>query len=296
VRAPLARSVEVGFRQAVDWISDGMSPLGGDYVADLRRGVLEERWVDIYPNRGKRQGAFSLGRPDTRPFIFMSYGGSVQGMSTLAHELGHSMHNLYSSRAQPYVYSRYGLFAAEVASNFNQALVRAHLLGRETDRAVQIGLIEEAMGNFHRYLLVMPTLSRFELEIHGRVERGEALTADGLTGLMADLLADAYGPELEMDRRRSGIMWAQFSSHLYRNFYPFQYATGIAAAHALVDRVLEEGRPAAERYRRFLAAGGSLYPLDALRLAGVDMATREPLDRGFAALARYVDRLEQLVG
>jgi oligoendopeptidase F len=273
-----------------------MAPLGDDYVAALRRGVLEERWVDVHPNRGKRQGAFSLGRPDTRPFIFMSYGGGLASMSTLAHELGHSMHNLLSSRSQPYVYSRYGLFVAEVASNFNQALVRAHLLERETDPRVQVGLVEEAMGNFHRYLLVMPTLTRFELETHGRVERGEPLTAEGLTELMADLLADAYGSEVEMDRRRAGIMWAQFSSHLYRNFYPYQYATGIAAAHALADGVLAEGAPAAERYRRFLAAGGSLYPLDALRLAGVDMATREPLDRGFAALARYVDRLEALLG
>jgi len=295
-RAPLARPVLVDFQRAVEWISEGMAPLGEDYVADLRRGVLEERWVDVYPNRGKRQGAFSLGRPDTRPFIFMSFGDSLQGMSTLAHELGHSMHNLNSSRAQPYVYTRYGLFLAEVASNFNQALVRAHLLARETDPAVQVALIEEAMGNFHRYLLVMPTLSRFELEIHGRVERGEPLTAEGLTELMADLLADAYGPDVEVDRRRSGIMWAQFSSHLYRNFYPFQYSTGIAAAHALADGVLAEGPPAAERYRQFLAAGGSMYPLDALRLAGVDMTSREPLDRGFAALARYVDRLEQLLG
>ncbi|HSR26356.1 MAG TPA: oligoendopeptidase F, partial [Candidatus Eisenbacteria bacterium] len=295
-RAPLACRVEVGFRQAVEWISDGMAPLGEDYVDDLRRGVLEQRWVDAHPNRGKRQGAFSIGRPGTRPFVFMSYGGSLGSMSTLAHELGHSMHNLTTSRSQPYVYSRYGLFLAEVASNFNQALVRAHLLARETDPALQVALLEEGIGNFHRYLLVMPTLSRFELEIHDRVERGEPLTAEGMTELMAGLLAEVYGPEVEMDRRRSGILWAQFSGHLYRGFYPYQYATGIAAAHALADGVLAEGRPAAERYRRFLATGGSMYPLDALRLAGVDMATREPLDRGFAVLARYVDRLEELVG
>ncbi len=295
LRAPLARRVEVDFRQAVEWISEGMAPLGEDYVADLRRGVLEERWVDVYPNRGKRQGAFSVGRPDTRPFVFMSYGGSLMSMSTLAHELGHSMHNLWTSRAQPYQYSRYGLFAAEVASNFNQALVRAHLLAREAEPAVQVALIEEAMGNFHRYLLVMPTLSRFELEIHGRVERGEPLTAEGLIQLMADLLAEAYGPEVEMDRRRSGVMWAQFSTHLYRNFYPYQYATGIAAANALADGVVARGPEAAERYRRFLTVGGSVYPLDALRLAGVDMETREPMDRGFAVLARYVERLEALL-
>ena len=296
MRAPLAAPVEVGFRQAVDWICEGMAPLGEEYVNALRRGVLEERWVDIYPNRGKRQGAFSLGRPGTRPFIFMSYGESVFGMSTLAHELGHSMHNYLSSRAQPFVYSRYGLFLAEVASNFNQALVRAHLLATNPDPTLQVALIEEAIGNFHRYFLVMPTLSRFELDIHGRVERGEPLTADGMSELMADLLAEAYGEELEMDRRRSGILWAQFSSHLYRNFYPYQYATGIAGANALAEGVRSGGPGAAERYLALLRAGGSRYPLDALRLAGVDLTTREPVDRAFRVLAGYVERLEELLG
>lgn len=295
-RAPLARKIEVPFERAVDLICEGMAPLGGEYVAALRRGVLEERWVDVYPNRGKRQGAFSTGTNGTHPFVFMSYGDSLASLSTLAHELGHSMHRYLTSRAQPFVYSRYGLFLAEVASNFNQALVRAHVLASDPDPDFQVAVIEEAMGNFHRYFLVMPTLSRFELETHRRVERGEALTADGMTELMADLLAEAYGGEVELDRRRSGIMWAQFSTHLYMNFYPYQYATGIAGAHALVERVLSGEADAAERYLRFLSAGSSVYPLDALRTAGVDLASREPVDRAFAVLARYVDRLEELLG
>ena len=295
-RAALGRPVEVDFQQAVDWICEGMAPLGDEYVRALRRGVLEERWVDVYPNRGKRQGAFSIGRPGTRPFIFMSYGGSVAGMSTLAHELGHSMHNYLTSRAQPFVYSRYGLFLAEVASNFNQAMVRAHLLAGGRDPDFQVAVLEEAMGNFHRYFLVMPTLSRFELEIHQRVERGEPLTAEGMTELMTALLADAHGGEVATDRRRAGILWAQFSTHLYRNFYPYQYATGIAGATALAEGVLAGGPEAAERYLAFLRSGGSRYPLDALRLAGVDLTTREPVDRAFAVLGRYVDRLEELLG
>ena len=295
-RAPLATRVEVPFERAVDLICEGMAPLGEEYVAALRRGVLEERWVDVYPNRGKRQGAFSTGSNGTHPFVFMSYGDSLPSLSTLAHELGHSMHRYLTSRAQPFVYSRYGLFLAEVASNFNQALVRAHLLAGNPDPAFEVAVIEEAMGNFHRYFLVMPTLSRFELETHRRVERGEALTADGMTELMADLLAEAYGGEVELDRRRSGIMWAQFSTHLYMNFYPYQYATGIAGAHALVERVRSGEPDAAGRYLRFLSAGSSMYPLDALRMAGVDLASREPVDRAFRVLAGYVDRLEELLG
>jgi oligoendopeptidase F len=294
-RARLATEVEIDFREALDWISEGMAPLGDAYVRDLRRGVLEERWVDAFPNRGKRQGAFSMGRGGTRPFVFMSFGPSVFGMSTLAHELGHSMHSLLSSRTQPHVYQRPGLFLAEVASNFNQALVRAHLLETRTDRDLQVALLEEAMGNFHRYFLVMPTLSRFELEIHTRVERGEPLTADGLTELMADLLSEVYGPELAIDRRRAGILWGQFSGHLYRNFYPYQYATGIAAATALAEGVRSGGPEAASRYLGFLESGSSAYPMDTLRAAGVDMTAREPLDRAFAVLGSYVDRLEALL-
>lgn len=294
-RATLGPEVKVPFEQAVDWIGEGMAPLGDDYVTAMRRGVLEQRWVDVYPNQGKRQGAFSTGSPDTHPFVFMSYGGGLAAMSTLAHELGHSMHNYLSSRAQPFVYARYGLFLAEVASNFNQALVRSHLLASNPDPVFQVALLLEAMGNFHRYFLIMPTLSRFELELHQRVERGESVTAVQMTELMADLLAEVYGSEVEMDRERAGTLWAQFPTHLYMNFYAYQYATGIAAANVLAAGVYE-GRPGAvERYRAFLASGGSRYPLDTLRDAGVDLRSREPIDHAFAILAGYVERLEALL-
>jgi oligoendopeptidase F len=295
LRAPLAAPVEVPYAEAVRLISEGMAPLGEEYVSTLRRGVLEDRWVDVYPNRGKRQGAFSLGRPGTHPFIFTSYAPSLFGMSTLAHELGHSMHNYLTTRHQPFVYSRYGLFLAEVASNFNQALVRGHLLRAAAGRDFEIGVLEEAIGNFHRYFLVMPTLSRLELEIHRRIERGESLTADGLSELTADLFSEAYGDEVEVDRRRTGSIWAQFSTHLYSNFYCYQYATGIAAANALARRVLDGEPGAARDYLGFLSAGSSRYPLETLRLAGVDMTSREPIDSAFEVLSTYIERLERLL-
>jgi oligoendopeptidase F len=299
VKAPLGGETPpaVPFEQAVEWITEGMAPLGAEYVATLRRGCLEERWVDRARNRGKRMGAFSSGSPGTHPFILQSYDDSLLSLSTLAHELGHSLHSYYTRRDQPYAYARYGLFVAEVASNFDQALVRAHLLQKFAgQRAWEIAIVEEAMSNFHRYFFVMPTLARFEQEIHERVWRGEALTAAGLTGLMADLFAEAFGPEVDVDRDRVGSTWMQFSTHLYSNFYVYQYATGIAGAHALADRVLAEGEPAAKDYRAFLSAGGSLYPLDALKLAGVDLSSPEPVEKAFGVLAGYVDRLEALVG
>ena len=298
LRAQLgASTLQVPYEYAVEWIAEGVAPLGEDYVAILRKGAFEDRWVDIFPNKGKRMGAFSTGAMDTRPFIFMSYNDDIYSMSTLAHELGHSMHSYHTRGTQPYVYSNYGLFQAEVASNMHQALTRRHLLATKTDPAFQIAVIEEAMSNFYRYFFVMPSLARFELEIHERVERGAALTADHLNSLMADLIMEVYGSEVDVtdrDRERIGSTWAQFHTHLYSNFYVYQYATGIAAADHLVGRVASGDRKAVESYRAFLRSGGSMYPLEGLQMAGVDMTSPEPVEAAFATLASMVDRLEKL--
>ncbi|MBL8161164.1 MAG: oligoendopeptidase F [Anaerolineae bacterium] len=292
--APISKSTPVvPYAQAVDWIVEGMKPLGDAYVSVLRRGCLEERWVDIYPNEGKTQGAFSFGSYDTYPFILMSYDDNLGAMSTLAHELGHSMHSYFSRKTQPYVYGDYTLFVAEVASNFNQAMVRANLFKTNNDPQFQIAVIEEAMNNIHRYFFIMPTLARFELEVHTRIENGAGVTADDMIDLMTDLFSEGYGSEMHIDRQRVGITWAQFG-HLYANYYVYQYATGISAAHALAGRILEGTPGAAEAYIKFLSAGSSVYPVDALKGAGVDMSTPEAVERTFAALADYVDRLERL--
>jgi oligoendopeptidase F len=296
VKAPLvAVKRPVPFEQAMQWITDGMAPLGEEYVETMRRGVANERWVDFAPNQGKRAGAYSSGVKGTHPFILMSYTDDIFSMSTLAHELGHSMHSYYTWQTQPDVYANYTIFAAEVASNFNQALVRAHLLQTDSDPDFQIEVIEEAMSNFHRYFFIMPTLARFELEIHQRVERGEALTADSMNTLMTELFREGYGSEVEVDAERVGSTWMQFPTHMYLNFYVYQYATGISAAHALADRILAQESGAVERYIAFLKAGSSKYPLEALTDAGVTMTSAEPVERAFAVLERMVERLEQLV-
>ncbi len=297
-RAPMAVPITVPYEQSVEWIAEGVRPLGEEYVRVMRRGALEEGWVDVYPNRGKRMGAFSTGSMDTHPFIFMSYNNDIFSMSTLAHELGHSMHSYYARRTQPFVYSNYGLFQAEVASNMHQALTRRHLLDTHKERDFQIGVIEEAMSNFQRYFFIMPSLARFELEIHDRVERGGALTAEYLNDLMADLLAEVYGNEVDIegpDRERAGSTWAQFHTHLYSNFYVYQYATGIAGAHHLAARVAAGEERAVDDYLAFLKSAGSMYPLEGLKMAGVDMASPEPVQAAFAALADMVTRLEALV-
>jgi len=296
IKAPLTREKpRITYEQAVAWICEGMEPLGEAYVGRLREGCMEGRWVDRARNRGKRQGAFSSGAYDTQPFILMSYADDVFSLSTLAHELGHSMHSLLTRENQPYIYGRYSLFVAEVASNFHQAMVRDHLFRTQDDPDLQLALVEEAMSNFHRYFFIMPTLARFELEMHERVERGAPVNASGMIDLTADLFDEGYGGEVVADHERSGITWAQFA-HMYMNFYVYQYATGISGAHALADRVLSEGEEAAEDYRAFLSAGSSVYPLEALKSAGVDLTTPEPVERAFDSLAGVVDRFEELVG
>ena len=298
VKAPLSLNPpKVPYETAVDWIATGMLPLGQEYASTLRTGALENRWVDVYPNKGKRMGAFSSGIKGTHPFIMMSYTDDLFGLSTLAHELGHSMHSYLTwQNQQNLTYSRYGLFVAEVASNFNQAMVRAHLLKTNSDPEFQIAIIEEAMSNFHRYFFIMPTLARFELEIHERVERGQAHNADSLNELLADLFSEGFGDEVAIDRERVGITWAQFHTHMYANFYVYQYATGISAAHSLSQAILAGTPSASDNFLNFLKAGGSVFPLDALKIAGVDMTSPEPVETTFKVLAGYVDRLEKLVG
>jgi oligoendopeptidase F len=251
--------------------------------------------VDVYPCQGKSAGAFSSGSPGTHPFIMMSYTDEVFSLSTLAHELGHSVHSQLTWENQPDIYGEYSMFAAEVASNFHQALVRGHLLEVFSEPSAQIAVIEEAMSNFHRYFFIMPTLARFELAVHQREEAGEGLNADDMIALMADLFEEGYGGRVEMDRDRVGITWATFG-HLYIDYYVFQYATGISAAHALAGPIRRGEPGAVDAYLGFLKAGGSRYPIEALRGAGVDMATAAPVEAAFGVLSGLVDRLEQLAG
>jgi oligoendopeptidase F len=286
---------KVTYPQAVEWICAGLEPLGRDYVETIRKGCLEQRWVDIYPNQGKFSGAFSYGSKGTYPFIVMSYTDEIFSLSTLAHELGHSMHSYLAWKNQPAMYGNYSLFVAEVASNFHQAMVRGYLLEHKPERDFQIALIEEAMANFYRYFFTMPTLARFELEMHRRAERGQGLNADGLVDLLADLYEEAYGSAVKVDRPRYGIHWATFS-HLYADYYVYQYATGISGANALSRRILSGTPGAAGDYLKFLSAGSSLYPLDALKLAGVDLTQPGAVEETFAVLAGYVEKLEKLVG
>jgi oligoendopeptidase F len=295
IKAPLTdQKPVVSYQQAIEWITAGMQPLGEKYVGILNKGATTERWVDWAVNQGKRQGAFSSGVYDTSPFIMMSYNNDVFSLSTLAHELGHSMHSYYTKHTQPYIHGRYALFVAEVASNFNQAMVRDYLLRTQTDPVFQLALIEEAMSNFHRYFFIMPTLAQWELDMHQRLEQGKAMNAKVMIDRCAELFHEGYGDEVAFDHERVGITWSQFS-HMYMNYYVYQYATGISGAHALAENILAGQPGAVDRYLTFLSAGNSVYPLEALQAAGVDLTSSEPVEKAFNYLGSIVERLENLL-
>jgi oligoendopeptidase F len=295
--APMTKKkVKVPFERAVELICESLAPMGREYVETVRRGCLQDRWVDVYPNQGKEEGAFSFGSPGTHPFIFLSYTDEVTSMSTLAHELGHSMHSYLTWKHQPSVYTRYSLFVAEVASNFHQAMMRGHLLNTVTDKNFQLALIEEAVGgNFFRYFFQMPTLARFELETHQHVERGEPLTSDSMIDLMVDLFAEGFGPSFDMDRERVGMTWSTFS-HLFMDYYVYAYATGISGANALAGKILRGEPNAIDNYLGLLKSGNSDYSLNVLKKAGVDLTTPQAVEETFAVMEGYIDRMEELVG
>ena len=284
----------VTYPEAIDMIAQGMAPLGTEYVNALRKGCLEDRWVDYALNENKMQGARSNRAYNSFPFMITSYNDTLMSMSVLAHEIGHSMHFYFADKYQPHQYkSSLGSSVAETASNFDQAMVRAHLLeSRADDRDFQLSLIDEAIFNFHRYFFQMPNLARLEFEVYERAEHGKPLSADILNGIMRDIYAEGYGDTMADDPDRTQTTWAQFL-HLYAPFYTFQYSVGISAANALSDRVLNDN--GAEDYMNFLKAGGSAYTMDLFNIAGVDMSSPEPIEKAFAVLESFVDRLEELV-
>ena len=263
--APLTGSrPTISYEQAVDMICGGLAPMGEDYVATVRRGCLEERWVDVMPSQGKMGGAFSSGAPGTYPFIMMSYTDEVFSLSTLAHELGHSMHSYLTWQNQPMLYSDYCMFVAEVASNFHQAMVRAHLLANETDPDFQIAVIEEAMSNFHRYFFIMPTLARFELEVHRA--RGARRGADRRRHDRAD------GRPVRRGLRRRGPRGSRADGHHLGHLRPpVRGLLRLPVRHRHLGReragaAHPAGKPGAvEDYLSFLKAGDAVYPLDALK-------------------------------
>ena len=293
IYAPLLSGEEkqYTYEEAQELILEALSVLGNDYTDQVRKG-FEQRWIDVYPNKGKQSGAYSAGTYDSRPYILTNFTGSLDSVSTIAHELGHSMNSLLSNKTQPFHYAHYTLFVAEVASTVNECLLIENLLGREKDPKARLALLNQYLENFKGTVFRQTMFAEFEKKAHALCEQGEALVADTLNGIYRKLNEEYFGPELVIDDEVQ-YEWSRIP-HFYNPFYVYVYATGYSAAVALADGILKEGEPAVKRYKEFLAMGGSADPLDELRHAGVNLSTPEPVDRALKKFAQVLDEAEKL--
>ena len=284
-------SPEIPYEQAAEYVVEAVGPLGDAYQDRVREG-LDSRWVDVYENRGKRSGAFSAGTYDTQPFILLNYQDDISSMFTLAHELGHSLHSELAKDAQPWQYADYTIFVAEVASTVNETLLTHHLLETVEDETLRRHVLDEYLERFRSTLYRQTMFADFELRIHEIAEDDGALTPDRFDEAYRELKSQFYEPAVLDDR--IAREWMRIP-HFYYNYYVYQYATGISAAVAIVERILAEGEDAAEAYRDALALGGSEYPMDVLRTAGVDMTSSEPIESALGVYDEYLGRMAELL-
>lgn len=298
VYAPVVEGVDLqyNFEQAKELVYDAVKPLGSDY----RRVVgeaFENRWIDVYPTPGKRAGAYCNGSAyDVHPYMLLNYNGRYDDVSTLAHELGHAMHSYYSNKNQPYPMADYATFVAEVASTLNEALLIDKMLKEIKDDSIRMSLLMSYLDGVKGTVFRQTQFAEFEWRIHEKAEQGEALTGDVLTQLYGDILKAYYGHEqgvCEIDDLYA-IEWA-YVPHFYYNFYVFQYSTSFMASTALSERILADEPGIVDRYIEFLSAGGSDYPIEILKEAGVDMTTAEPFEKTMAAMNRAIDEIEAIL-
>ena len=285
---------EIPFEQAKKTVLEGLAPMGEEYLHLLREG-FDHGWIDVYENQGKRTGAYSWGAYGTHPYVLLNYQGTLHDVFTLAHEMGHALHSWYSDEHQPYIYAGYRIFVAEVASTCNEALLIHYLMEQSKkagDRKKTMYLMNYFLEQFRTTLFRQTMFAEFEKITHGLQEQGETLTADRLCEIYYDLNKLYFGEEICVDQEIA-MEWARIP-HFYTPFYVYQYATGFSAAIALSKQILEQRAPAVERYKKFLKGGSSMYPLELLKMAGVDMEQKAPVQDALAVFAQYLDEMERL--
>ena len=292
---PLVKNIKwhMPYEDAVEKIKIALQPLGNEYVELMGNGLLQGRWTDRYENKGKRSGAYSSGCYDSNPFILMNFAeDNINSVYTLAHEAGHSMHSFYSRRNQPYLYSDYTIFVAEVASTFNESLLTKFFLSQDIERDMHIYLLCREIDNFRGTLYRQTMFAEFEHRVYEVAENNQPLTIETFQEIYKDLLELYFGSGLVLDDCLSLECFR--IPHFYFSFYVYKYATGISAAYALADRVLSGGKQELDDYLNFLKSGGSKYPIDLLKGAGVDMSSPEPLNTALLKFSSLVDELENL--
>lgn len=288
----VAQNQTYEFEQAKQMVLEALKPMGEDYLSHAREG-LENRWIDIYPNKGKKGGAYSWGCYDSQPFILLNYTKNLDSVFTLIHEMGHSIHSYYSRTAQDYAYSDYKIFVAEVASTCNECLLMHDLLEKTTDKEQRKYLLNHYLDSFKGTLFRQTMFAEFEKNAHDYCAQGKPLTAEALSQMYLELNQKYFGPDMEKDEEIA-YEWMRIP-HFYTPFYVYQYATGYSAAVALSAKILKEGKPAVDAYMSFLKGGESKDPIDLLKMAGVDMTTEKPVADALALFGELVTELETLV-
>lgn len=284
------------YDEAQKLIIESLSPLGKEYQGTIQK-AFNERWLDVYPSEGKKSGAYSQGSIyDIHPYMLLNYNGQYDDVSTTAHELGHTMQSYLSNKAQPYPLADYPIFTAEVASTFNEDLLSHYMISKITDDNIRLSLLMNRLDGFKGTLFRQTQFAEFELVIHEKAEAGEALTSEVLDQLYGDILRKYYGHDkgVCLIDDLYFVEWT-YIPHFYYNFYVYQYATSFTASSALAEKVLSKEKGSVEKYLAFLSAGGSEYPIDLLKKAGVDMTTSEPFDKAIASMNKIMDEIEVIL-
>lgn len=284
--------MDITFEEAVETVKKGVAVLGEKYSKDLEKG-LTSGWIDVYENEGKRSGAYSWGCYDSHPYVLLNHSDTVNNMFTLAHEMGHALHSFYSDANQPYIYAQYKIFVAEVASTLNEALLMQYMLKNTTDKTKKMYLLNYYMEQFRTTVYRQTMFAEFEKIIHGKAEAGESLTADVLCQVYHDLNVKYYGPDMVVDPLLD-MEWSRIP-HFYTSFYVYKYATGFSAATAIAHKITKEGQSAIDKYLEFLQSGGSDYPIELLKIAGVDMTTPDPINNALKVFEDLLNQMEELV-
>ena len=281
---------KIEFNVGLDIVLDALKPMGTEYLEIFKSGI-KDGWIDIYENKGKKGGAYSWGAYDTMPYVLLNYNNELNDVSTLAHEMGHSIHSYYSRKEQPYYYANYTLFCAEVASTTNESLLIHHLIEKETNEKKKLYLINQELEQIRTTVFRQLMFAEFELYTHETLEKGVPLTAEDYNKIWHDLNVKYFGAEMVVDKEID-VEWSRIP-HFYSDFYVYQYATGYAAASAFSKSILEGKENAVEKYKGFLKAGGSDYPINILKNAGVDMTTNEPIEATIKRFNELLDMIEK---
>ncbi len=283
---------KIPYEQALDMMRKGLAPLGSAYIARMNKGI-EAGWIDVYENQGKTSGAYSFGSYDSMPYILLNYTDTLKDVFTIVHEMGHSMHSSYTRQAQPYIYGSHSIFTAEVASTVNESLLMHHLLDEEQEPQMRKYLLNLYIEEFRTTLFRQTMFAEFEDLTHRAIEEGQVLTAEWMCGEYQKLNDKYFGPTVEKDDCIR-YEWARIP-HFYNAFYVYKYATGYSAATAISSKILAEGPAARDAYIDFLKTGESDYPIELLKLAGVDMSSKEPIEQAMETFKGLVDEFEKLV-